>query len=269
MNGIITDIQKFSLNDGSGIRTTVFVKGCNMRCRWCHNPETFDMEPQKAYYQNKCIHCGHCSDCPTGARTTVGRSVSAQAVFDELASDVPYYANSGGGVTISGGEPLLQADFCAALLRLCREAGLSTAVETNLSLPFEQMEKLLPFLDMVYYDIKLWDERAHKEATGRSNAVVLQNARLLADRGVPAVVHTPLIPGFTATPENVSAIARFAGTLGNVTLYELLNYNPLAEAKYRAIGMDYPLKGLKRLTRDELSGLQHAAEGFGVPVNCR
>lgn len=269
MNGIITDIQKFSLTDGEGIRTTVFLKGCNLRCPWCHNPETLQPESQPARYPGKCIHCGHCDHCPTGSRVTLGREITPEAVFEELASDIPYYRASGGGVTLSGGEPLMQADFARELLRLCREADIDTAVETNLALPFEQMEKLLPYMDKAYYDIKLMDDTKHREYTGVSNAAVLANAKRLAAHGIPAVVRTPLIPGYTATAENVAAIAAFLGTLGNVERYELLNYNPLGEPKYAALGMEYPLHGVKRLGRAELEALAAAARGYGVPVSYR
>lgn len=266
MDGTITDIQKFSLHDGAGIRTTVFFKGCNMRCDWCHNPETIDPKPQQAYYEGKCIHCGHCDACPTGARTTIGRSMSADAVFAELSSDIPYYLASGGGVTLSGGEPLLQADFAAELLRKCKEAGVGTAMETNLSLPFERMEKLLPYLDEVFFDIKLMDDEAHRQHTGVSNAAVLQNAKKLAERGIPAVVRTPLIPNVTATKENVAAIAEFVSGLSNVRAYELLNFNPLGEGKYKAIGQSCVHEGKRPLKKDALRELAEAAQGHGVPV---
>ena len=269
MNGMITDIQKFSLTDGVGIRTTVFLKGCNMRCLWCHNPETLRTEPQTAQYPEKCIHCGHCDRCPTGARVTLGREMSAQEVFAELAADLPYYQASGGGVTLSGGEPLMQPDFCAELLRFCQEAGIHAELETNLSLPFERLEPLLGFLDKVYFDIKLMDDACHRELTGVSNAAILVNARALAKTGTGAGVRTPLIPGLTATAENIAAIAAFAGSLGNVRSYELLNYNPLGEPKYAALGMTYPLPGLSRLTREEMDALASAADGSGVPVSYR
>lgn len=269
MNGIITDIQKFSLTDGDGIRTTVFLKGCNLRCLWCHNPETFLMEPQIATYPQKCIHCGHCDHCPTGARVRIGRSVTPQAVFEELASDIPYYRASGGGVTLSGGEPLLQATFCGELLALCHTAGVHTAIETNLTLPFARLAPLLPNLDFVYFDLKQMVSAQHQAQTGLGNETVLQNARLLARAGVPAGVRVPLVPGLTATAENVAAIAAFAGALGNVRSLELLNYNPLGEPKYTAVGLPYPLAGTRPLPREALAALTDAARGYGVPVTCR
>lgn len=266
MKGIVTDIQKFSLHDGAGIRTTVFLKGCNMRCNWCHNPETIDMQPQKAFYAEKCIHCGHCDECPTGARTTIGHEMEAEEVFRQLVSDLPYYQQSGGGVTLSGGEPLMQADFALELLKRCHEAGIGTAIETNLSLPFERMEKLLPYLDQVFFDIKLWDDEQHRANTGISNRTVLENARKLAETGKPAVVRTPLIPGLTDTEENIGAIAAFVSTLSNVAAYEILNFNPLGEGKYSALGQEAVHAGKRPLKKDAVKHLADVAAQHGVNV---
>lgn len=269
MTGILTDIQKFSLNDGDGIRTTVFLKGCNMRCTWCHNPETIGRQPQPAYYPEKCIGCGHCEHCPTGARVMLGREYTPQSVWEEIASDTAYYAASGGGVTLSGGEPLLQEDFCMQLLTLCRQSGIGTAIETNLSLPFETLLPLLPLLDTVFFDIKLMDDALHRKHTGVSNSAVLRNARQLAQRGIPAVVRTPLVPGITATVENIGAIAAFLAELSNIRGYELLNYNPLGAPKYTALGQPYELAALRPLPPQEIAVLVQAASRHGFPVTCR
>ena len=266
MKGIITDIQKFSLHDGAGIRTTVFFKGCNMRCNWCHNPETIAVQPQKAFYAEKCIHCGHCNQCPTGARVTIGREMDVEDVLREVAADLPYYQESGGGVTLSGGEPQMQADFAAELLKRCKSLGINTAIETNLSLPFERMEKLLPYLDQVFFDIKLWDDEQHIRNTGVSNKTVLENARKLAEAGKPAVARTPLIPGLTDTDENIQAIAAFVCTLPNVTAYEILNFNPLGESKYQALGQEAVHAGKRPLKRDALKRLADLAAKYGVKV---
>lgn len=266
MNGIVTDIQKFSLHDGAGIRTTVFLKGCNMHCTWCHNPETISHEPQAAFYEEKCLHCGHCDDCPAGARVVIGRSVEVEDLFREISSDIPYYLSSGGGVTLSGGEPLLQPEFSAALLKRCHDAGIRTAIETNLSLPYERIALMLPWLDEVFYDIKLWDDEAHRRATGISNRNVLENAGRLAESGIPAVVRTPLIPGLTATAENIRAIALFVRSLSNVTAYELLNFNPFGESKYRAIGQTYIHAGKRPLSRSQVKALAADAMAQGLKV---
>ena len=266
MTGIITDIQKFSLHDGKGIRTTVFFKGCNMRCDWCHNPETISPKPQRAFYERKCIHCGHCDHCPTGARVTIGQEKSVEEVYRELAADLPYYRESDGGVTLSGGEPLMQAEFARELLKRCRENGIGTAVETNLSLPFERMEGLLPYLDQVFFDIKLMDDAQHRQVTGISNATVLENAQRLAHSGIPAVVRTPLIPGITDTVENIGAIASFVRTLPNVRYYELLNFNPLGEEKYRALVLTCVHEGKRPLKKEALLALAQVAQESGIRV---
>lgn len=266
MNGVVTDIQKFSLHDGTGIRTTVFLKGCNMHCNWCHNPETITQEPQSVYYEEKCIHCGHCDNCPTGARFVIGRHVEVEEIFRELSSDVPYYQSSSGGVTLSGGEPLMQPEFAAALLKRCHNEGIRTAIETNLSLPYERIAKVLPWVDEIFFDIKFWDDEAHLEATGVSNSIVLENARKLAQTGKPAIVRTPLIPDLTATEENIEAIAVYVRSLSNVTAYELLNFNPLGEGKYRAIGQTYMHSGKRPLKPNQIEVLAAVAKAQGLNV---
>ena len=265
MKGIVTDIQRFSLHDGSGIRTTVFLKGCNLRCAWCHNPETLRPEPETAYYPAKCIHCGHCeTGCPTGARTVIGEEMTVCQVLDAVLPDADYYRASGGGVTVSGGEPFMQAEFLLALLTACREAGLNTAVETNLSLPWEKLAPCLPLLDHVFFDIKLFDPVLHQRWTGGGNERILENARRMAAAGVPCTVRTPLIPGVTDSEENIRAIAAFVASLGNGIAYELLNYNMLAKAKYEPVGMTYALREARPLPDERLRLLQALAEAQGV-----
>ena len=263
---VIFNIQRFSIFDGPGVRTAVFFKGCNMRCDWCHNPETISPKPQRAFYERKCIHCGHCDHCPTGARVTIGQEKSVEEVYRELAADLPYYRESDGGVTLSGGEPLMQGEFARELLKRCRENGIGTAVETNLSLPFERMEGLLPYLDQVFFDIKLMDDAQHRQVTGISNATVLENAQRLAHSGIPAVVRTPLIPGITDTVENIGAIASFVRTLPNVRYYELLNFNPLGEEKYRALGLTCVHEGKRPLKKEALLALAQVAQESGIRV---
>jgi pyruvate formate lyase activating enzyme len=267
MKGIITDIQKFSLHDGDGIRTTVFLKGCNMRCIWCHNPETIGVAPQMVYYKEKCIGCGHCNDyCPTGARKMIGDERSAQSVFEELYSDFEYYRNSGGGITISGGEPLMQADFAAELLSLCKNAGIHTAVESNLSLPFTTLEKLVPYLDTVFFDMKIFDEEEHKKYTEVSNRRVMENALHLGDYPISLIMRTPLIPGITDFDDNIRQIGRFGKTLKNLRYYELLNYNVLAESKYEMVSQEYLLPDARPLSAQRVRELAAIAEESGIKV---
>lgn len=269
MTGIVTDIQKFSLHDGDGIRTTVFLKGCNMRCVWCHNPETLSCAPQEAYYKEKCIGCGHCKDyCPTGARVMIGKEKTPEEVFDEIAADLDYYKNSNGGVTVSGGEPLMQADFTAAILKLCKEHNINTAIESNVSLPFSNLEKLIPFLDCAFFDVKIFEDENHKKYTGISNKSIFDNVRKLDSYNIKMVMRTPLIPGITDSDENIRNIGKFAGSLKNLCYYELLNYNVLAPSKYEFIGKEYTLGKLKRLSEERVADLARIAGENGATVVC-
>jgi len=295
MEAIISDIQKFSLHDGPGIRTTVFFKGCNMHCLWCHNPETFSRKQDLLFYSSKCIGCGACfAACRTGALTKdgkrvynkelcircgacvdacapgalklVGTKMTVEQLMAVVREDMDYYRSSGGGVTLSGGEVLLQAEFAAQLLKACKEEGIDTAIESNLSGDFANIEKLLPYLDRVYCDIKLLDEESHIQYTGLSNKHTLENIARLKEYSIPVTVRTPLIPGITDSEENIVAIARWIRENAKVEAYELLNYNPLAEAKAEELGTDYALRGLKRKTGAQLRALAALAEKEGVPV---
>lgn len=295
MDAMISDIQKFSLHDGPGIRTTVFFKGCNMRCVWCHNPETFSMKQDLLFYSSKCIGCGACySACKTGALTKdtqrvyrkdlciqcgacvdscapgalkmVGQKMTLEELMAIIREDVDYYRASGGGVTLSGGEVLLQADFAQALLKACKEEGINTAIESNLSGSFENIQKLLPYLDRIYCDIKLIDEAAHIRYTGLSNKSTLHNIAKLSGTGIPLVIRTPIIPSITDSAENISGIARWIHDNTQAECYELLNYNPLAEAKAEELGAAYALGGLKRKTVQQMKDLAATAEREGIQV---
>ncbi len=296
MDGIISDIQHFSLHDGPGIRTTVFLKGCNMQCSWCHNPEAISRAPQLAFYANRCIGCMAClkacqhgaisfkqgkhhfdadkcqtcfacaHECPTGALMRIGREMSPKAVFDVVLGDKPYYDRSGGGVTFSGGEPTMQGAFLKETLSLLKEAGISTALETNLSLPYEQLEALLDSVDLVMFDLKLFDQEEHIKYTGISNTTILQNVHKLSQMGKACIVRTPLIPGITDSEENIRAIAKFLQPFQNVKYYELLTYNAFAEAKYTQVFLNYAHMGLKRQTDDTLQQLAQIAIDEGLNV---
>ena len=263
MKHLITDIQRFSLNDGPGIRTTVFFKGCNMRCTWCHNPETLSMEQDLMFYPSKCIGCGKCfSACPTGAQKCVegkhlidrglcircgkcaqvcyaqalvmsGREMTVEQIMAEVRQDKAYYEASGGGVTLSGGEVLCHVDFAVELAKACHAEGISVAIETNFSMPYAYTAPLLEQVDVVMADCKLFDEQLHKQYTGVSNRAVLENIREIRD--VPLIVRTPLIPGVTATKENLRSIAKELASKGNLIYYQLLNFNPLGGTKYQSL----------------------------------
>ncbi len=276
--GTVFDIQRFSIHDGPGIRTTVFLKGCSLRCFWCHNPEGIRPQPEIQFEPEKCIGCGECvkvceqdaqhlengqrwydRDCCTvcgqcvetcfaGGLALIGRSMSVEAVLVEVLQDVAFYRSSGGGVTFSGGEPVLQTEFLAAVLERCQAEGVHTAIETAGYYPWERLERLLPHVDMVMMDLKHMDSERHRAATGAPNALILENARKLAESPVALLFRTPVIPTVNDTPEAIRAIAQFVQELsvlrGAPIPLDLLPFHRLAEQKYTHLGRTYTAHGL-------------------------
>ncbi|MDR1600373.1 MAG: glycyl-radical enzyme activating protein [Oscillospiraceae bacterium] len=291
--GLVFDIQRFSVHDGPGIRTTVFFKGCNLRCFWCHNPESYSPRPQLSVYPDKCVGCGRCvAACAYGCHTTadgvkhavdltrcaacgacakvcvagslvmVGKSMTVARIMKTVAADAPFYKNSGGGLTCSGGEPLLQADFVAQLLRAAKEAGIHTALDTAGNLPYEVIQQALPYADLVLFDCKAMDEAAHERVTGVSNKRILENLGRLAREGIPIWVRTPVIPGTNDTMENMREEAEFLSGLPGVKRLDLLPYHSLGAGKYRSLGMELdPSKVLTAPPKSEMERLAKAFEG--------
>ena len=248
--GRIFNIQHFSIHDGPGIRTIVFLKGCYMRCAWCCNPES-------QRYEIETLIEG-------GREKTVGRDVSVDEIMPEILADLPYYRRSGGGVTLSGGEVLAQADFAKELLRACKEAGLHTAIESTANAPFSDIEKLLPYLDLYLLDIKHIDSAKHEEFTGAPNERILENARLIAESGVDLIIRTPVIPSFNDTEREIKAIADFARSLKGASEYHLLPYHRLGTDKYSGLGRDYALDGIEPPTKEKMQYLLSVAETSGL-----
>ncbi|MCL2059629.1 MAG: glycyl-radical enzyme activating protein [Oscillospiraceae bacterium] len=237
--GIIADIQRFSLHDGPGIRTSVFVKGCNMRCAWCHNPETIAFEPEILLKMENCIGCGQCEKgCFAGAKVLCGQEMTVEEVLAQVMLDAPYYGETG-GITITGGEPACQAEFCAGLLRACRENGIHTAIETNLCFNLDTLRPMLSELDLVMADIKLFDDAAHRQWTGVGNGLLMDNLAAISGLGIPLIVRTPVVPGVNATEEDIEAIAAFASGLPSLVYYELLPYHSLGLSKGKAQNWAY------------------------------
>ena len=228
MMGLVSSIQRCSVHDGPGIRTTVFLKGCNLKCAWCHNPETISAHPEILLHPEKCIHCGMCEEgCFSGARVLCGVEMTAEEVVKEVLKDKGYY-EGGGGVTVSGGEPTCQAEFTGGILRLARDNGISTAIETNLCCSNENMRKVTDPCDLVMADLKIFDGQIHKKYTGADNAVIKRN---LSEVNRPLIVRTPVICGINDTDEEIGNIARFVSEIKTLLYYELLPYHPLGLSK--------------------------------------
>ena len=250
MNGLIFDIKEFSIRDGEGIRTTVFFKGCPLRCAWCHNPEGLSPTPELWADPARCRDCGLCRKpcehedcqpfgrclhiCPQDLVRCVGKTYTPHELAARLRRQKPMFDAMGGGVTLSGGEPLLQADFCAELLEKL-DGDIHTTIETSGYAPQSDFERIIHLCDFVIMDIKLMDDATHKRWTGVSNAQILSNAKYLMASGVPHIFRTPLIPNITDTEENLRAIAAFIGD----EPIELLPYNDLAPAKYASVGRNF------------------------------
>lgn len=259
MNAFVTDIQRFSLNDGPGIRTTVFLQGCNMRCPWCHNPETIPLQPVELFYREKCLGCGHCADgCTGGARVLSSREMSVADVMGEILQDRLYYAESGGGVTISGGEPSLHPEFVMALADACRAEGIPVAIETNMTRPWQVIEPMLRKMDLIMCDLKLNLTIPHKEQTGLDNPTVFNSIGRASRLGIPMIVRTPLVPGVTDTVENLHAIAAYIAKMDNIVRYEVLNFNPLGGAKREALGQPNAFADAKPLPEARLAEIRAA-----------
>ena len=270
--GRVFDLQRFSVHDGPGIRTTVFLKGCPLRCRWCQNPEGLDRSISLWHFENLCGHSGHCQEvCPTNAITLTptgvdinhaactrcgdcvdvcprnalaldGRDITTAEVVDEVGRDAIFHEVSGGGVTFSGGEPLAQAEFVRETAAALKERGLPTTLESSFHAPWSSIEPLLPVIDLFIVDVKVVDPEAHKVATGVSNELIFGNLRRLAAalHGAGRIlVRVPLVPGYTATPGNLGAIADLVAEIDPALPVELMNFNPLASAKYRRMGLPH------------------------------
>lgn len=243
--GRIFDIQRYSIHDGPGIRTIVFLKGCMLRCKWCCNPESQHYDIETMMVQGKA--------------KTIGRDVTVEEAMEIVERDRNYYRRSGGGMTLSGGESLFQPDFARDLLRAAKESGINTALESMGCASFEQIEKLLPYLDTFLMDIKHTNCEKHKLFTGRSNELMLENAQKIAESGMTnLIIRVPVIPTFNSTKEEIQDIARFADQLPGVKRIHLLPYHRLGQDKYNGLGREYMLKEILPPTNEEMLTLKEA-----------
>ena len=271
MNGIIFDLKRFAVHDGAGLRSTLFLKGCPLHCPWCQNPEGMERSPVLWHSPQSCLHCGSClaacpsgalvltdrihinrslctqcgtcvEACPAAAMEIFGKTVTAQEAASMLLRDQVFFGQKG-GVTLSGGEVLMQWQFAAEVLRLCKKAYAHTAIETCLLAPIAALEAMLPVTDLFIVDIKFMDGMLHCHHLGASNKQILDNFQWLLAHGADLLVRTPLIPGYTATDENIRRIARYLRSIAPEVPYELLNFNPLCRSKYTALEQEYPVSG--------------------------
>lgn len=291
--GIVFDIKGFAVHDGPGIRTTVFLKGCPLRCDWCHNPESQSDRPVLAQFPRNCIGCGKClSRCPQQALSRGeggilvdrdrcrgcgecaktcyaealvlrGQVMSAGEVMAEVRKDVPFYQNSGGGMTISGGEPLYQPDFTLALLKAARAEGIHTCLDTSGYAPWSVLEQMLPYVDVVLYDLKGVSPALHRARTGRPNSLIMQNLQALTSDGVAVKVRLPMVPGFNDSESEMRDVARFVADLSHVPPLEILPYHRLGESKYEALGIENGLH-LEPPPRAEVEALADLVRELGV-----
>lgn len=307
--GTIFNVQRFSVHDGPGIRTTVFLKGCGLHCFWCHNPEGIRSRPEIQFYPERCIGCGECvavclqgahvvqdrghtferdtcqacgrcvETCYAGALELTGTVMTTEQVMAEILPDRAFYENSGGGVTLSGGEPLSQPEFTRAILDSCKAEGLHTAVETAANRPWDSLAELLPLVDLVMMDLKHVDVGKHRMATGVSNEQILANAQRLMHTDALVLFRVPVVPTINDTAEDIEAIAAFIRQLVDLRLennrrtsiapppvLELLAFHRLAADKYRSLGLDYRASKLKAPTKEKMEHLKQVAASHGIAV---
>lgn len=304
VSGVITNIQVYSLHDGPGVRTLVFLKGCPLRCDWCCNPECVTPDLEVEFYKSKCTQCGAClkacsqkainpdlelksgfkidkglcnecgdcvQTCPAEALKLVGKVVSVDEVMAKVRKDKYFYLTSRGGLTISGGEPLYQFEFTRELLKRAHEENIDAAIETCGYAPWKRYEQILPYLNLILYDIKHMDPAKHKRMTGVSNRLILSNLKKLSQSGVPLVIRLPLIPEFNLDRDNTTKTAEFVSKLANITEVNLMPFHQMGKDKYYRLCRDYSLQNLKALDSDAegmvmVRDLKSTLEAYGLRV---
>ena len=297
MEAVISGIKRMEIHDGDGLRTTVFFKGCSLKCVWCHNPESIFKKPALAFFKEKCVGCGSCfsvcktgairfgseadekggridrekcvycmeceKECPTGALKSFGKKYTVEALYDAVIPDRPFFEATGGGVTLSGGECLMQGEFAAAFAKKLHENGISVDVDTCGFVPGETFEKILPFTDTFLYDVKAVDPEVHRACTGQDNALILENLRFLNDRGARIEVRYPLVCG--RNDGECEKIAKLLSSLPSVTGVKVLRYHNFAASRYEALGMENTLPEPKT-TEEDVEKAREVFRKHGINV---
>jgi pyruvate formate lyase activating enzyme len=297
IQGYITDIKRFAVHDGPGVRTTVFLKGCSLNCIWCHNPETISLKPELMLYFERCIGCGACFEaCPHGAHEATdegrvfhrelctacglcadacysgaikmaGKLTTVDAVLDLIRQDIPFYRTSGGGVTLSGGEPLMQPDFARAILQGCKDDDIHTALDTCGNAHWNVIKSVLPYVDLVLYDLKHISPSKHRTYTGTSNELILKNLRRLADYGVTIEVRMLVIPTINDSRLYIERAAKFLASLNGVIAVRLLAYHSMAGSKYSRLDKPNTLPEVALPDDEQLRCIAGWMEPYGLVVS--
>jgi pyruvate formate lyase activating enzyme len=300
-SGTIFDIKKYSINDGPGIRTTVFFSGCPLSCLWCHNPESQSLKPELLYRAGRCLVCGDCinacpegaismaedssamvtdrrkctrcqtcvTTCYSGAREFSGHEVTLRQVMADIEREIPFYDESHGGVTFSGGEPLMQPAFLSSLLKACRKAEIHTVVDTSGFASWRVFEQIRADVDLFLYDVKHMDSVRHQQVTGVPNGVILENLRRLTVAGARCIVRIPLIPGINDDERNLVESGKFLASLSGIERVELMGYHNIAQAKYEALGRGYGLPGTKPPSEEAMHQAAEVLQRYSLHVNLR
>lgn len=291
VSGLVLKIERSSIHDGQGLRTVLFLKGCPLRCAWCSTPESQSPVPEIGYDKDLCEGCGRCmgtqgegsllgrdengrvqgdpDKCSTGALKRYGIYMSVQDAVNEISKDEVFFFHSGGGITVSGGEPLYQPQFTAAVLRECKKLGIHRAMETCLFAPWHDLEMVLPWLNMLYVDIKLMDSALHRKWTGADNGLIHENLRRIdaSKYDIKIIVRIPMIPGITDSDENLTETARFINSIKKLKGVELLPYHRLGTDTYKHLGREYKLHNLPVPSQKEITKKQqHLTQGDGAVV---